>query len=74
MILERLAKTPKEFQWGGTLERVCSMWHKPSTINRVLRMLAEDGIIDVTYEHVLGVRRPVVKYKFKNIIKKKCTH
>ena len=64
-ILDFLKRHKKTVWFGGELERRLSTHHKPSSINRVLRMLAEDGLIEKMFERVEGVSREVVKYQAK---------
>lgn len=64
--MDFLKRYKKTWYFGGDLERRLSGFHKPSTIARMLRELAEQKLIYKDYEKVKGVSRPVVKYKFKN--------
>ena len=70
-ILDFLKKYKKKWYFGGDLERRLGGFHKPSSIGRALRDLAEgedptQWIIDKDYEWV-GTKKPVrvVKYKYK---------
>jgi DNA-binding HxlR family transcriptional regulator len=59
-IIYAYLKKHRRWCFGGELERIpCP--HKPSTISRVLRAMAEEDLIYKTYEKVGKVR--VVKYK-----------
>lgn len=64
LILEYLARTPKEWKSGGELERNVTKLHKPATISRTLRQLAEDNLIYKDYVSQPRARTYVV-YKFK---------
>ena len=62
MIIDYLAKTPKEWKSGGELERYVTTLHKPSNVSRRLRELAEEGRI---YKDYMTTGRRYVIYKFK---------
>lgn len=64
LILDYLKKR-KGFCFGGTIEREVSTFHKPATISRGLRFLAEDNLIYKEYRNVGRTR--VVVYKWKKI-------
>lgn len=62
-IMDFLKKYRKSWFHGGSLERRLSIHHKPSTVARQLRALAEEKKIHKSYEYVKGVKRAVVKYR-----------
>lgn len=64
-ILDFLKRYKKTAFFGGELERRLSNFHKPSTVARQLRALAEEKKIHKSYEYIKGVSRAVVKYKSK---------
>lgn len=62
-ILDFLKKFKNTWYWGGELERRLSVHHKPSTVGRVLRSLAEEGQIYKRLEKVGKVN--AIQYKSK---------
>ena len=63
----KLLKDKKRFVFGGELEMTIAhrTFAKPSTVSRVLRSMAEEGLIHKDYEHVGRRNLRVVKYKTK---------
>lgn len=66
MIIDYLARTPKEWIAGGTLERNVTILHKPATVSRTLRELAEQGII---FKDYMTTGRRYVIYRYKKYLK-----
>lgn len=61
-IIEYLKKN-KSWHFGGQLERILGTFHKPSTVSRTLRELAEEDKIYRDYRKVDRYRVVVYKYK-----------
>lgn len=59
-------KKHKGFCFGGKLEREVTQLHKPATISRTLRALAEDNLIYKDYRTVDKKRVVLYKYKLNN--------
>lgn len=64
LIYEYLKKN-RGFNFGGTMEREVTQLHKPATVSRELRSMAEQDLIYRDYRVVGGKR--VVIYKYKKI-------
>lgn len=62
LIYEYLKKN-RGFRFGGTLEREVTQLHKPATVSRELRSMAEDDLIYREYRKVDG--KNVVVYRYK---------
>lgn len=62
LILSYLAKDKRKWYFGGELERMPTI-HKPSTISRELRNMAENNIIYKDYKKVGRVNVVIYKYK-----------
>lgn len=60
-------KGNRKWHFGGNLEqKVHSMSiHKSSTVSRIARMMAEEGLIEVDYQRIKGVGRKYVVYRYK---------
>lgn len=55
LILKYLARRKEQghkFTSGGELERSISMLSKPSTVGRILRYMAEDGLLKKDYKKI----------------------
>lgn len=63
----KLLKARKKFVFGGELEMSIAnrTFAKPSTVSRILRSMAEEGLIYRDYENVGRKNLRVVKYKIK---------
>lgn len=64
LIYEYLKKN-KGWRFGGTLEREVTQLHKPATVSRELRRMAEEDLVYKDYKKV--GRQWCVIYKFKKI-------
>lgn len=62
LILRHLSKDKRKWYFGGELEKLPTI-HKPSTISRILRSMAEDEIIYKDYRKVGKVNMVIYKYK-----------
>lgn len=63
LIYEYLKKNRNRWVWGGTAEREVTQLHKPATVSRELRSMAEDDLIYREYRKVDG--KNVVVYRYK---------
>jgi DNA-binding HxlR family transcriptional regulator len=64
LIYEYLKKN-RGWRFGGTMEREVTQLHKPATISRELRHMAEDDLVYRDYRKVDG--KKVVIYRYKKI-------
>ena len=62
-IMDRL-KSEKRW-WGGNQLETSIYGHKGSSISRIARMMAEEGLIRRDEIKVKGINRPCVQYKTK---------